>query len=158
MSSVANSPIVSQVGIVDVTFGENVKVVEPVNLYGCSIGNHSFIGPFVEIQKGVVIGEQCKIQSHSFICELVTIGDHCFVGHGVMFINDLFSEGFPAEGKRDLWKPTVIGNNVSIGSNATLLPVTVCSNVVIGAGSVVTKSITKPGIYAGNPAKFIRAV
>ena len=158
MSSVANSPIVSQAGIIDVTFGENVKVVEPVNLYGCSIGNHSFIGPFVEIQRGVVIGEQCKIQSHSFICELVTIGDHCFVGHGVMFINDLFSEGFPAEGKRDLWKPTVIGNNVSIGSNATLLPVTVCSNVVIGAGSVVTKSITKPGIYAGNPAKFIRAV
>ena len=158
MSSVANSPIVSQAGIVDVTFGENVKVVEPVNLYGCSIGNHSFIGPFVEIQRGVVIGEKCKIQSHSFICELVIIGDHCFVGHGVMFINDLFSEGFPAEGKRDLWKPTVIGNNVSIGSNATLLPVTVCSNVVIGAGSVVTKSITKPGIYAGNPAKFIRAV
>jgi len=155
---VANSPIVSQVGIVDVTFGENVKVVAPVNLYGCNVGNNTFIGPFVEIQRGVVIGEKCKIQSHSFICELVTIGDHCFVGHGVMFINDLFSEGFPAEGKRDLWKPTVIGNNVSIGSNATLLPVTVCSNVVIGAGSVVTKSITKPGIYAGNPAKFIRAV
>ena len=158
MLSVANSPIVSQAGIVDVTFGENVKVVAPVNLYGCNVGNNTFIGPFVEIQRGVVIGEKCKIQSHSFICELVTIGDHCFVGHGVMFINDLFSEGFPAEGKRDLWKPTVIGNNVSIGSNATLLPVTVCSNVVIGAGSVVTKSITKPGIYAGNPAKFIRAV
>jgi len=158
MASVANSPIVSQAGIVDVTFGENVKVVAPVNLYGCNVGNNTFIGPFVEIQRGVVIGEKCKIQSHSFICELVTIGDHCFVGHGVMFINDLFSEGFPAEGKRDLWKPTVIGNNVSIGSNATLLPVTVCSNVVIGAGSVVTKSITKPGIYAGNPAKFIRAV
>ena len=158
MASVANSPIVSQAGIVDVTFGENVKVVAPVNLYGCNVGNNTFIGPFVEIQKGAIIGEKCKIQSHSFICELVTIGDHCFVGHGVMFINDLFSEGFPAEGKRDLWKPTVIGNNVSIGSNATLLPVTVCSNVVIGAGAVVTKSITKPGIYAGNPAKFIRAV
>ena len=158
MSSLANSPVFSQAGIVDVTFGENVKVVAPVNLYGCNVGNNTFIGPFVEIQRGVVIGEKCKIQSHSFICELVIIGDHCFVGHGVMFINDLFSEGFPAEGKRDLWKPTVIGNNVSIGSNATLLPVTVCSNVVIGAGSVVTKSITKPGIYAGNPAKFIRAV
>ncbi len=158
MSFVANSPVVLKSGMVDVTFGENVKVVEPVNLYGCSIGNNSFVGPFVEIQRGAVIGKQCKIQSHSFICELVTIGNHCFIGHGVMFINDVFRNGSPAEGRQDLWKPTIIGDNVSIGSNATLLPVTVCNNVVIGAGAVVTKNITEPGIYTGNPAKLIRAV
>jgi acetyltransferase-like isoleucine patch superfamily enzyme len=152
------NPILSKSGIVDVTFGENVKVVEPVNLYGCSIGKNSFIGPFVEIQKNATIGEHCKIQSHSFICELVTIGDHCFIGHGVMFINDLFSTGAPAEGMKELWKRTIIGNNVSIGSNATLLPVSICDKVVIGAGAVVTKSIDQPGIYAGNPARFIRAV
>ncbi|MCW3110510.1 MAG: N-acetylglucosamine-phosphate uridylyltransferase/acetyltransferase [Segetibacter sp.] len=150
--------ILLKAGIVDVTFGENVKVVEPVNLYGCSIGSNSFIGPFVEIQKDVTIGEHCKIQSHSFICQLVAIGNHCFIGHGVMFINDLFSTGAPAEGKKELWKKTSIGNNVSIGSNATLLPVTICDHVVIGAGAVVTKNITKPGIYAGNPARFMKKV
>ena len=146
------------VTIKDVCFGENVRVIEPVNLYGCTIGNDSFIGPFTEIQKDVVIGERCKVQSHSFICELVTIGHDCFIGHGVMFVNDLFSEGGPARGKKELWKETQIGNHVSIGSNATILPVNICDNVVIGAGSVVTKSITKPGIYAGNPAKFLRSL
>ena len=152
------NPVLLKSGIVNVTFGENVKVVEPVNLYGCSIGDDSFIGPFVEIQKDASIGSYCKIQSHSFICELVTIGHHCFIGHGVMFINDLFSSGEPAEGKRELWKKTSIGNNVSIGSNATLLPVNICDNVVIGAGAVVTKNITQSGIYAGNPARLIRAI
>ncbi len=135
-----------------VTFGENVTLVEPCNLYECTIGDHCFIGPFVEIQKGVVIGENCKIQSHSFICELVTIGKDCFIGHGVMFVNDTFEEGKPA-GNKKLWKPTNIGNQVSIGSNATILPVTICDQVVIGAGAVVTKNITKPGVYVGNPAK-----
>ena len=144
--------------IIDVTFGENVKVVEPVNLYGCVVGSNSFIGPFVEIQKDVTIGEHCKIQSHSFICELVTIGNNCFIGHGVMFVNDLFATGAPAEGRKEFWKQTTIGNHVSIGSNATLLPVSVCDNVVIGAGAVVTKDITKPGIYAGNPAKLLRKI
>lgn len=153
-----NDPVLLRSGIVDVAFGENVKVVEPVNLYGCRIGSNSFIGPFVEIQKDVTIGEHCRIQSHSFICEMVTIGDHCFIGHGVMFINDLFSTGAPARGDKELWKPTIIGNHVSIGSNATLLPVTICDHVVIGAGAVVTKNITKPGVYAGNPAKFVRGV
>jgi acetyltransferase-like isoleucine patch superfamily enzyme len=152
------SPILIPSGITDVVFGENVKVVTPVNLYGCTIGSGSFIGPFVEIQKDVKIGERCKIQSHSFICELVTLGNDCFVGHGVMFINDLFSTGAPAEDKKELWKATTIGNHVSIGSNASVLPVTICDHVVIGAGSVVTKNITKPGIYAGNPARFIRSV
>lgn len=145
-------------GIVDVKFGEGVKIVKPVNLYGCTIGSNCFIGPFVEIQKNVTIGSRSKIQSHSFICELVSIGDDCFVGHSVMFINDVFSVGKPAGGNSDLWKPTKIGNNVSIGSNASILPVEICDNVVIGAGSVVTKNIYKSGIYAGNPARFIRAI
>jgi acetyltransferase-like isoleucine patch superfamily enzyme len=148
------SPRIKQAGITpDVTFGQDVTVVQPVNLYGCSIGDHSFIGPFTEIQKNVTIGSHCKIQSHSFICELVEIGDHCFIGHGVMFINDLFSSGGPAGGDPALWKPTKIADHVSIGSNATILPVTICAHVVIGAGAVVTKDITQPGIYAGNPAK-----
>ena len=145
-----------QSGIKEVILGDNIKIVEPVNLYGCSIGNNSFVGPFVEIQKDVKIGDCCKIQSHSFICELVTIGNNCFIGHGVMFINDLFSEGKPAEGKRELWKKTVVGDSVSIGSNATILPVAICDHAVIGAGAVVTKDINQPGIYAGNPAKLIR--
>jgi acetyltransferase-like isoleucine patch superfamily enzyme len=136
----------------DVTFGENVTVVEPVNLYGCKIGSNTFIGPFVEIQKDVTVGERTKVQSHTFICELVTIGDDCFIGHGVMFINDLFTEGGPARGNKALWKSTKIGNNVSIGSNATILPVNICDNVVVGAGAVVTKDIIEGGIYAGNPA------
>jgi acetyltransferase-like isoleucine patch superfamily enzyme len=151
-------PRLLQAGIVNVNFGENVTVIAPVNLYGCTIGDHTFIGPFVEIQKTAVVGSYCKIQSHSFICELVTIGDHCFIGHGVMFINDLFEEGKPAGGDKTKWKHTVIGNNVSIGSNASILPVSICNDVVIGAGAVVTKDIVKPGIYAGNPARFIRSV
>lgn len=147
-----------KVSVVNVDFGEKVTVVEPVNLYGCKIGSNTFVGPFVEIQKDVTIGQNCKIQSHSFICELVTIGDNCFIGHGVMFINDLFSEGKPAGGKKELWKSTVIGNHVSIGSNATILPVTICDNVVIGAGSVVTKNIKEKGVYAGNPAQKIKEI
>jgi len=150
-----NKPILSKVGITDVQFGTNVKIIEPVNLYGCNIGDDCFIGPYTEIQKGVVIGEKTKVQSHSFICELVHIGSHCFIGHGVMFINDLFKEGGPAGGDRTKWASTKIGNHVSIGSNATLLPVSICDHVVIGAGSVVTKDITEPGKYAGNPAKRI---
>ncbi|MEQ6119236.1 acyltransferase [Reichenbachiella sp. MALMAid0571] len=147
------NPKVIKSGIVDVQFGANVTVVEPVNLYGCTIGEDTFIGPFVEIQKNVTIGKKCKIQSHSFVCEWVVFGDECFVGHGVMFINDAFTEGKPAGGNKDLWKATKIGNNVSIGSNATILPVSICDNVVIGAGAVVTKDITQPGTYAGNPAR-----
>ncbi len=142
-------------GIRDVRFGENTRVVEPCNLYECILGDDCFVGPFVEIQKGVTIGNRCKIQSHSFICELVNIGDDCFIGHGVMFVNDLFTEGKPS-GNRDLWKPTSIGNHVAIGSNATILPVRICNHVVIGAGAVVTKDITEPGTYAGNPAKRLK--
>ena len=152
----SNNPKIYSSQIVNVTFGEGVQLVEPLNLYGCKIGKHTFIGPFVEIQKNVEIGEDCKIQSHTFICELVTIGEKCFVGHGVMFINDIFKEGKPAGGDQTKWFKTTIGNHVSIGSNATILPVTICDNVVIGAGSVVTKNIVKSGVYAGNPAKMLR--
>jgi acetyltransferase-like isoleucine patch superfamily enzyme len=148
-------PEIRQAGIVDVTFGKNVTVVQPVNLYGCTIGDGSFVGPFVEIQKGVTIGKRCRVQSHSFICELVTIGDDCFISHGAMFINDPFVTGRPA-GKPELWRPTKLGNRVSVGTNATILPVTICDQVVIGAGAVVTKDIVEPGIYAGNPARLLR--
>lgn len=148
-------PILIESQIVNTEFGDNVKVITPVNIYGCNIGNNVFIGPFVEIQKDVFIGNNVKIQSHTFICELVSIGNDCFIGHGVMFINDLFKKGGPARGDKTLWKASAIGNNVSIGSNATILPVTICDNVVIGAGAVVTKDIAISGVYAGNPAKLI---
>ena len=140
----------------DVVFGRNVKIIQPVNLYGCTIGDNCFIGPFVEIQKNVIIGANTKIQSHAFVCELVTIGENCFISHGAMFINDEFKTGGPAGGDKNLWKETIIGNNVSIGTNATILPVKITDNVVIGAGAVVTKDITVPGVYVGNPAKKIR--
>lgn len=145
-----------KISIRDVQFGDNVTIVQPVNLYECNIGNEVFIGPFVEIQKGVQIGDHTRIQSHSFICEGVTIGQHCFIGHGVMFINDTFSTRGPA-GNPALWKTTNIGNHVSIGSNASILPVNICDQVVIGAGAVVTKDITEPGVYVGNPAKWMKS-
>lgn len=140
----------------DVKLGEHVTLIEPSNLYECELGNHVFVGPFVEIQRGVKIGDFTKIQSHSFICELVSIGSHCFIGHGVMFINDLFREGGPSGGDSTKWHRTCIGDYVSIGSNVTMLPISVCDRVVIGAGSVVTKDITKSGIYVGNPARYLR--
>ncbi|MGY8683046.1 acyltransferase [Bradyrhizobium sp. UFLA05-153] len=144
-----------QIGIRDVSFGAGVKVVEPCNLYGCTIGDGCFIGPFTEIQKDVVIGARTRVQSHSFVCELVTVGEDCFIGHGVMFINDTFAGGGPARGRKELWRETKIGNRVSIGSNATIMPVTIVDDVVIGAGSVVTKDITVAGTYAGNPARLL---
>jgi acetyltransferase-like isoleucine patch superfamily enzyme len=140
----------------DVNFGTGVVIVEPVNLYECTVGDNCFVGPFVEIQKGVVIGKRTRVQSHSMICELVEIGDDCFIGHGVMFINDTFVTGGPAQGRKDLWQATRIGDRVSIGSNATILPVSICAGTVIGAGAVVTCDIEKPGIYAGNPARLLR--
>ncbi len=153
-----HDPILLKAQIQEVQFGVNVKVVEPVNIYGCQIGDDCFIGPFVEIQKDVSIGARTKVQSHSFICELVTIGEDCFIGHGVMFINDVFSDGGPAQGDKSKWKSTYIGNRVSIGSNATILPIRICDGVVIGAGAVVTKDIEVPGVYAGNPAKLIKTL
>lgn len=149
-------PKLRRVGIVDVTFGTNVTVVEPANLYGCAIGDDTFIGPFVEIQRGASIGRRCRVQSHAFLCDLVEVGDDCFISHGAMFINDLFAHGGPARGDRGLYRPTRLGNHVSVGTNATILPVTICDHVVIGAGAVVTHDITEPGIYVGNPARLLR--
>ena len=142
--------------ISSVSFGERVRIIAPVNVYNCELGDDVFIGPFTEIQSQVKIGRRTKVQSHSFICSLVEIGEDCFIGHGVMFTNDLLRDG-PARGDRAKWKGTKLGNRVSVGSNVTLLPVKICDDVVIGAGSVVTKDITLPGIYAGNPARLLKS-
>lgn len=150
-----NLPKVKNSSIRNVSFGENVVIIKPVNLYDCVIGDACFVGPFVEIQSNVIIRDKTKIQSHAFICSKVSIGNECFIGHGVMFINDKFENGGPAKGNKCLWKSTKIGNKVSIGSNSTILPVKICDNVVIGAGSVVTRNIDSPGVYAGNPARLI---
>jgi len=151
-----SGPELLHAGIRDVRFGARVKVIEPCNLYGCTIADDCFIGPFTEIQKDAVIGARSRVQSHTFVCELVSIGEDCFVGHGVMFINDTFATGGPARGQRELWRETVIGNRVSIGSNATIMPVRIADDVVIGAGSVVTKDIVTAGTYAGNPARLLK--
>ncbi len=148
-----NRPGVQQASVRDVDFGVRVRIVEPCNIYGCKLGDECFVGPFTEIQNGVVIGARTRVQSHAFICELVTIGEDCFIGHGAVFINDTFSTGSPARGNKELWRQTVIGNRVSIGSNATIMPVRIADDVVIGAGAVVTRDIVAAGIYAGNPAR-----
>ena len=141
--------------IINCKIGKNFKFVEPINIYDCKLGDNVFVGPFVEIGKGVIIKSRTRISSHSFICELVTIGNDCFIGHGVMFTNDLFKNG-KLGGNVKNWKKTLIGNKVLIGSNATILPVSIVSGCVIGAGSIVTKNCKIKGIYAGNPAKLIR--
>lgn len=152
------SPTLRQVGIVNVSMGSGVTITEPANIYGCTLGDDVFVGPFVEIQSQVSVGARSRIQSHSFICSFVSIGSDCFVGHGVMFINDTFASGGPARGDKSKWRPTTIGDAVSIGSNATIMPVTICSGAVIGAGAVVTRDIIEPGIYAGNPARKLRTL
>ena len=139
----------------DVKFGVKCKIIQPVNLYECKLGDNVFIGPFVEICKDVSIGKNSRISSHSYICSKVTIGKNCFIGHGVMFTNDKFLNG-KINRNEDSWLKTKIADHVLIGSNSTILPINICKNVVIGAGSVVTKNINYPGIYAGNPAKLIK--
>lgn len=150
-----NDPILRSAGIRDVSFGERVTLIEPVNLYGCTLADDVFVGPFVEIQANVSIGRGSRIQSHSFICEQVTIGERCFIGHGVMFANDLFRGGAPDPDPAS-WGRTVIEDDVTIGSNVTILPVRICRGAVIGAGAVVTRDILIPGTYAGNPARLLR--
>lgn len=145
-------------GIVDVEFGAGVRVVRPVNLYGCPIGDRSFVGPFREIQRGAVVGADCRIQSHGFICDMVTIDDGCFIGHGVKFVNDVFASGGPAGGDRGKWQSTSVGNHVALGSNATILPVRIADGVMVGAGAVVTRDLLEKGIYAGNPTRLPRAL
>lgn len=139
----------------NVVCGENVVIYEPANLYDCTLADEVFVGPFVEIQGNTQIGKGTKIQSHTFICEYVTIGEGCFIGHGVMFANDLFRDGKP-DPNRENWGRITIGDGVSIGSGATILAVSICDGCVIGAGSVVTKTITVKGVYAGNPARLLR--
>ncbi len=151
-----SEPRIQTAGIVDVKFGTDVTVVEPVNLYGCEIGDGCFIGPFVEIQRGVHLGRRVRVQSHVFICDLVTIGDDCFVSHGATFVNDLFKTGGRAQGDRSQYRQTTIGNRVSIGTNATILPVEIADGCVIGAGAVVTHDLEQRGVYAGNPARLLR--
>ena len=146
------------VGISFADVGKDVQVIEPTNIYGAVVGDNVFIGPFCEIQSDTFIGSRTRVQSHTFICSFVEIGEDCFIGHGVMFINDRFKNGGPARGDKKLWERTRIGNNVSIGSNSTILPVKIVSNVVVGAGAVVTKDILSPGVYAGNPAIKIKGL
>ncbi|TLD96300.1 N-acetyltransferase [Helicobacter jaachi] len=146
---------IKHASLANITYGNNVNIIMPSNLYGCTLEDDVFVGPFCEIQSDVLIKARTRIQSHSFICSLVEIGTDCFIGHGVMFINDKFSQGYPAQ-TQNLWEQTRIGNRVSIGSNATILPVCICDDVVIGAGAVVTRSITQSGFYIGNPARFLR--
>ena len=131
---------------------KDVTIMEPVNMYGCEVKQNSFIGPFVEIQKDVTIGINSRISSHTFICSDVEIGDNCFIAHGVMFINDKFD----APLQDWISRKTKIGNNVRIGSNATILPVNIGYGAVIGAGAVVTKDVPANTTVYGNPAKIIR--
>ncbi len=134
--------------------GQRVVIVNPSNVYGAHLDDEVFVGPFCEIQEGVHIGARTRVQSHSFICSFVKIGSDCFIGHAVAFVNDLLRDG-PARGDRSKYVETFIGDRVSIGSNATILPVSICSDVVIGAGSVVSRPISEAGTYLGNPARRV---
>ena len=132
--------------------GEGTRIWNFVNMYECEVGRDSMIGTFVELQNGVKVGDRTRIQSHTFVCELVTIGDDVFVGHGVMFINDTM----PPQPEKEKWKSTTIEDRASIGSNVTLLPVRIGHDAVVGAGSVVTKDVPPGAVVAGNPARLLR--
>ncbi|MFV1976553.1 MAG: acyltransferase [Candidatus Scalindua sp.] len=148
----------------DVTLGKNVKLSKFINLYGCSVGDNTKIGAFVEIQKNARIGNNCKISSHTFICEGVIIEDNVFVGHSVTFINDKYPRATTSNGSLqtdDDWEvaSTLVKKSASIGSGTTILcNVTIGENAIVGAGSVVTKDVPPKSVVAGNPARFIRKV
>jgi UDP-2-acetamido-3-amino-2,3-dideoxy-glucuronate N-acetyltransferase len=148
----------------DVKLGRNVRLAGFVNLYGCTIGDDTRLGTFVEIQKNARVGNHCKIQSHSFLCEGVTLEDEVFVGHGVMFINDRFpratnDEGLPKDESEWTCEPTLVKRGASIGSNATILcGITIGERAIVGAGSVVTKDVPAGAIVAGNPARVLRSI
>jgi len=148
----------------DVKLGKGVRLSKFINLYGCEIGDGTSVGAFVEIQKNARVGRLCKISSHTFICEGVSLGDGCFIGHGVVFINDKYPKAVNEKGgleKDEDWKNrlilTNVGDKVSIGSNATIMGgITIGDGAVIGAGSVVTKDVPAREVWAGNPAKMLR--
>jgi acetyltransferase-like isoleucine patch superfamily enzyme len=146
----------------DVKLGKDVKLSKFINLYGCTIGDNTKIGAFVEVQKNAFIGKNCKISSHTFICEGVTIEDDVFIGHGVTFINDSYPRATAANGTLQTeadWtvEPTLVKKGASIGSGSTILAkVIIGENAIIGAGSVVTKDVPPTAIVAGNPAKILR--
>ncbi len=136
----------------DCKIGEGTKIWNFVNIYGCEIGRDSMVGCFVEIQEGVKIGDRTRVQSHTFICDMVSIGDDVFVGHGVMFINDLY----PPQPEKEKWKATRIENGASIGSNSTILPVNIGRDAIVGAGAVVTRDVPAGAVVAGSPARILR--
>jgi acetyltransferase-like isoleucine patch superfamily enzyme len=148
----------------DVKLGRDVKLSKFINLYGCEVGDESKIGAFVEIQKNASIGKRCKISSHTFICEGVTIEDNVFIGHGVMFINDSYPRATATDGNLQTeadWKVerTVIKKGASVGSGCTILSnITIGENAIVGAGSVVTKDVAPNCIVAGNPARVLRYI
>lgn len=148
----------------DVKLGTDVRLARFINLYGCEIGDGTKIGAFVEIQKNARVGKRCKISSHTFICEGVVIEDNVFIGHGVMFTNDIYPRATAADGNlqtKNDWKlqPTVVGRGASVGSGATLLcNLRIGENAIVGAGSVVTKDVPPQAIVAGNPARVLRYI
>lgn len=158
----ANIPADHQLISPDVKLGKGARVFGFTNLYGCEIGDESKIGTFVEIQRGAKVGARCKVSSHSFLCEGVTLEDEVFIGHGVMFTNDLFPKATNADGSLqtgDDWKclPTLVKRRASIGSNATILcGITIGEGALVGAGSVVTKDVPAGAIVAGNPARIMK--
>lgn len=142
----------------DAKIGVGTRIWHYANVYGCTIGDESTVGSYTEVQSGAKIGNRVTISSHSFICDLVTIDDEAWLGHGVMTINDLFPPSKSREGTNAHWKPTFIGKGAIIGSNATLFPVRIGEGAVIGAGSVVTKNVPAGQVWAGNPARYIKDV
>lgn len=137
--------------VVDCQIDPSAKIFSPVNLYGCTIGKDCLVGPFTEIQRGAKIGDRTRVQSHSFICELVTIEEDCFISHGVMFTNDR-----QPPSPREQWEPTLVKRKAMIGTGAVLLPVTIGEGAVVGAGAVVTRDVPDYAVVVGNPAKVVK--
>ena len=151
--------MISKTAVVkDSVIGRNTDIYEFANVYGCKIGDNCKIGSYVEVQDNVRIGNNVTVSSHSFVCSLVTIEDDVFIAHGVMTINDVYPPSFRRTGSKEHWKETLIRKGAVIGSNATLFPVVIGENAVVGAGSVVTTDVQDNSVVAGNPARVIRSL